>query len=116
MNGLWEQGGEHRPGSLSWGARLCFQPFGELTAVRLRAPLGGSLRGNIISRDLRTLGFIFIQRESWKQHPVAPFSLTGPGLSQISLPHLKQEVSAGSCANGLVLCGMSPIVMGTKTS
>jgi hypothetical protein len=44
------------------------------------------------------------------------FSLTSLGFSEIPLPHSKQEVSAGSCTNGTVLCGMSPIVIGTKVS
>lgn len=44
------------------------------------------------------------------------FSLASPGFSEIPLPHSKQEVSAGSCTNGTVLCGMSPIVTGTKVS
>lgn len=50
------------------------------------------------------------------QHCLTLFSLTYSGFSEISLPHWKQEVSAGSGTNGIVLCGMSPIVMGTKTS
>jgi hypothetical protein len=45
-----------------------------------------------------------------------PFLLTYPGFSEIPLPHSKQEVSAGSCTNGTVLCRMSPIVIGTKIS
>lgn len=44
------------------------------------------------------------------------FSLTSPGFSEIPLPHSKQEVSADRCTNGTVLCGMSPIVIGTKVS
>lgn len=50
------------------------------------------------------------------QHCLTLFSLSYPGFSEISLPHWKQEVSAGSGTNGIVLCGMSPIIMGTKAS
>lgn len=64
-----------------------------------------------------TFGFIFNKRKSWKSGVVWPlFSLTSPGFSEIALLRSKQEVAAGCCANARALCGMSPIVTGTKTS
>lgn len=78
---------------------------------------GAALGNTVIPLDLHASGFVSNRRKSWKSGIVRPpFSLTYPGFSEISLLHSKQEVSAGSRTNGIALCGMSPIVIGTKTS